>query len=81
MVLNDTNIYQKMKNKSLLSIEKNIRWEKTAYYNYKKLFLFNNHTCISKTSDLENYFDEKYIKAEYQDIFWESNFKKPILKL
>ena len=32
-------ISQKMKNKSLLSIEKNIiEWEKTLYYNYKKVF-------------------------------------------
>ena len=34
MVLNDTKIYQKMKNKSWLSIEK------SPYYNCKKLFLF-----------------------------------------
>ena len=38
IVVNNTNIYQKMKNKSLLSIEKNIiEWEETSYYNYKKI--------------------------------------------
>ena len=42
MVVNITKIFQKMKNKSLLSllsIEKNIiEREKTLYYNYKKVF-------------------------------------------
>ena len=38
IVVNDTKIYQKMKNKSLLSIEKNVtKWEKVPHYNYKKL--------------------------------------------
>ena len=38
VVVNDTKIYQKMKNKSLLSKEKIfIKSEKTPYYNYKKL--------------------------------------------
>ena len=38
VVVNDEKIFQKMKIKSLLSIEKNIiKWEKTPYYNYKKL--------------------------------------------
>ena len=36
MVVNDTKLYQKMKNKSLLSIEKNIKLEKMPY-NYKEL--------------------------------------------
>ena len=39
MVVNVTKISQKMKNKSLLSIEKNIiKREKTLDYNYKKVF-------------------------------------------
>ena len=39
MVMNDTKIYKKMKNKILLSIEKiSIKGEKTPYYNYKELF-------------------------------------------
>ena len=39
MVLNVTKFSQKMKNKSLLSIEKNIiEREKMLYYNYKKVF-------------------------------------------
>ena len=38
MVVNKTKIYQKMKNKYLLIIEKDIiKWEKTPYQNYKKL--------------------------------------------
>ena len=38
MVVNDMKIYQRMKNKSLLSIKKVIINEKkTPYYNYKKL--------------------------------------------
>ena len=41
IVMNDTKIYQKMKNKSLLSMEKNImKQEKMPYYNYKELILF-----------------------------------------
>ena len=39
MVVNDTKVYQKMKNKSLLIVEKNIKWENMSYYNYKK-YLF-----------------------------------------
>ena len=39
MVADITKMYQKKKNKSLLSIEKNItEWEKMLYYNYKKVF-------------------------------------------
>ena len=39
MVVNATKISQKMKNKSLLSIEKNIIGrEKTLYFNYEKVF-------------------------------------------
>ena len=38
MVVNETKIYQKMKNKSLLSIKKNIiKLAKMPYHNYKKL--------------------------------------------
>ena len=38
MVVNDTKIYQKMNNESLLSIEKNIiKREKARSYNYKKI--------------------------------------------
>ena len=39
IVVNVTKISQKMKNKSLLSIESNIiKRERTLYYNYKKVF-------------------------------------------
>ena len=37
MVVNDTKISQKLKNKSLLSIEKNIIKKASYYYYYKKL--------------------------------------------
>ena len=40
MVTNDTKISQKMKSKSLLSLEKNIKWEEMPYYNYKKLLFY-----------------------------------------
>ena len=39
MVKKDTKIYQNMKNKSLFSVEKNMKWEKTPFYSYKK-YLF-----------------------------------------
>ena len=39
MVVNDTKVYQNMKNESLLTVEKNIKWENMPYYNYKK-YLF-----------------------------------------
>ena len=40
MVLNDTKVYQKMKNESLLVIKKKIiKWAKTTYYNCKKLLV------------------------------------------
>ena len=41
MVVNDTKIYQNIKNKSSLSIAENIvKWEKKPYYNYKKLIFY-----------------------------------------
>ena len=39
MVENIAKISWRMKNKHLLSIEKNIEWEKTPFYNYKKHLL------------------------------------------
>ena len=82
MVMNDTKIYQNMKNKSFLSIEKNmIKWEKTPCYNLKKLFLFKKSTSILKRNVLKRCFDEKQIKAKYRDILWGNNFEKSIFKL
>ena len=53
-----------MKNKSLLSIEKNIiKWEKT-------LFIQNYYF---KSNFLESSFGKKYIRAKCQDVFWGSN--------
>ena len=69
MVMNDTKIYQKMKNKGLLSLEKNIKWEKRPYYNYEKLFSFTESTIIFKSND------EEYIKTKYHDNFWKHNFE------
>ena len=41
MVVKDTKIYWKMKNKGCLSIEKKYyKMRKTPYYNYRKLFSF-----------------------------------------
>ena len=43
MVVKDSKIFQKMKNKILFSIEKkNYKMKKSPYYNYKKLFSFKN---------------------------------------
>ena len=49
--MNDTKIYQKMKNKSFLNREKNIK--KMPYYNYKKLL-------FKKNNDLESFIYEEY---------------------
>ena len=66
----DTKIYQKMKNRSLSSIERNIiKWERTPCYNEKKLFSFRKSGIVSgsilKSNDLETSFDEKQIKSKY----------------
>ena len=48
MTVNVTKISRKLKNKSLLSIEKNIiEWEKTLYHNYKKIFWFRKFCFAS----------------------------------
>ena len=47
MVVKDIKISQKMKTKSWLSIVKNIKREKTPYYNYKKLFSFRKSDLFS----------------------------------
>ena len=53
---------QKMKNKSLLSIEKNIIvQEKTIYYNYQKVFLFKN-ICFFTRKNIKN-FDFQILQA------------------
>ena len=54
MVMNDTKIYQKIKNKSLLSIEKNIvKSEKTHYYDYNKQLFFKKVMTWKKSFDGE----------------------------
>ena len=54
MVVNDTKIFQKMENKSLLSIEENMKkLGKTFYYDYNDFFSVD-------INNLESSFDEKY---------------------
>ena len=49
-----------MKNKGLLSIEKNlIKREKVPYYNYDKIFSFRKSTIILKTNDETIYLFQK----------------------
>ena len=57
MVVKDTKIYNNMKNKSYLSIEKNIiKSEKTPYYNYKKLFHLEDLVFFKALANLRNFF-------------------------
>ena len=47
MLADVTKISLKMKNKSLLSIEKNItEWEKILYYNYERYFSLENSAFL-----------------------------------
>ena len=49
-----------MKNKSLLSIEKNIiNWEKTSHHNYKKA-----RNSTKKEFDTESLYHEKYLRTK-----------------
>ena len=51
IVTKDTIISPKMKNKRWLSIEKHIlEWEKTLYYNYKKLLSFKKFVFFLRVS-------------------------------
>ena len=68
MVVTNTKLNQKMKNKCLLSIEKNIKSEKTPHYNCKKSFLFRKSTIILKSKD------EEQIQAKYQNGFLRKQF-------
>ena len=57
MVLNNTKVYQKVKNESLLVIEKKImKWAKTTYYNCKKLLFFSKNNKVFK---FKKSFDEE----------------------
>ena len=49
-----------------MSIEKNIKWEKTPYYNYKELFSFRKSTIISKSND-------KWFLQEYKQVVKEKD--------
>ena len=65
MLLNDTKIDQKIKNKSLLKIEKNIiKSKKRLIIIVKNFFFFKKKSNYSK-----KFFDEKQIKTKYQDVF------------
>ena len=73
IVVNNTKNFEKMKNKSLLSIEKNImKWENTFYYNYKKLLLFLEKVIIYKILLVKN-----RLKLNIK-IFWKTSFKNHI---
>ena len=51
MVVSNMNIYQNMKNKSWLNIEKNIsKGEKMSYYDYMKLFSIKKSGLLSESS-------------------------------
>ena len=57
MIVSVTKISRKLKNKSLLSIEKNvIEWEKTLYYNYKKIFWFRKFCFASYLLKCKKFF-------------------------
>ena len=56
-----------MKSRSFLSIEKNVIKSK------KKSLIIIIRNYLEK--DLKSSFDEEYIKAKHQDVFWGNNFK------
>ena len=56
-----------MKRKSFLSIEKTVITSK------KKRLIITIRNYLEK--DLKSTFDEEYIKAKHQDVFWGNNFK------
>ena len=43
--------------------------------NDKKFFIMIIRNYYLKINDLKSCFDEEYIKAEYHDVFWESNLE------
>ena len=55
----DTKIFQKMKYKGWLSIERNIKWERAPYHNYKKLF------CIKKSTSIQTLFRMGFFGAAH----------------
>ena len=61
IVVSNTKIYQKMKRKSFLSIEKTVITSK------KKSLIITIRNYLEK--DLKSTFDEEYIKAKHQDVF------------
>ena len=61
MVVNVTKTSQKMKNKSLLSIEKEYyRMKKMTYYNYQKLFQFRKY-CFFIRKSIRKFFLFAYV--------------------
>ena len=64
MVVNVSNIFQKMKNKSLFSIEKNIKeWEIRLYYSYKTVFQFQKFGLSIKESIWNLFLLRLYFKS------------------
>ena len=94
MVVNVTKNSQKMKNKSLLIIEKFIiEWQKMLYFNYKKVFWFRKF-CFSINQSIRNFFllclclkssllTNKKFKSKYQKflVFRLCNFLLEVLEV
>ena len=80
MVVNVTKISQRMKNKGMLSIEKNIiEWKKTLYYNYKKVFSFGKFYFFIRKS-ISNFFLLRLCLKRNARNFWFSCFSNSLLK-
>ena len=75
MVVNVKKISQKMKNKSLLSIQKNIiEWEKMLYHNYKKVFKFRK-ICFFIFASLLLMFENFWLNKQNMPNFLLLGFK------
>ena len=75
MVVNVKKISQKMKNKSLLSIQKNIiEWEKMLYHNYKKVFKFRK-ICFFIFASLLLMFENFWLNKQNMSNFLLLGFK------
>ena len=87
MVVIDTKIYQKMKNKSCLSIEKNIKNKKKRliiiirnYFHLENFHVFLKGCKLILRSYLKSFFDKEQIKTKYQDFFKENSSENLFLK-
>ena len=81
MVVNITKISQRTENKSLLSIEKNIKeWEKMFYYHYKKLLFWKNNEkykdVLKNLSTCESTLASSFKWKKKMEIINQKNYKK-----